>query len=172
MILLRIMLKYIYEYILIMQDQIRLVIDTINLDTIIKNITDISVFPIDNVTKDIIQCINKFQEKIKTKTNPDLKSFDESITNFYTNPSSGETYKKCYDNWIKDATNSCDLYIYFKNLNPDTYTNVVTEFNSLYNAVKETGDIPYSGYKVFIIIIMCIDSSRYIFRNCWWFQSW
>lgn len=153
-----------------MQDQIRLVIDTINLDTIIKNITDISVFPIDNVTKNIIQRINEFREKIETtKTNPDLKSFDKSITNFYTNPS----YNQSYDDWIKGSA-SCDLDSYFKDLNPNTYKDVVTKFNNLYNAVKETGDTPkaYSGYQVFIIIIMCIDSSRYIFRNCWWFQSW
>lgn len=144
----------------------------IKLNEIIKNLTDIqksidsNLFKIDDFTKNIIQCINEFRGKIKTKTNPNLKSFDESITNFYTNPSSAETYKKCYDNWIKDATNSCDLYIYFKNLNPDTYTNVVKEFNNLYDEVKETGDTPYSLYKVFIIIIMCIDNSRWVINCC------
>lgn len=141
----------------------------IKLNEIIKNLTDIqksidsNLFKIDDVTKDIIQCINKFQEKIKTKTNPNLKSFDNSITNFYTN-----SYKKCYDDWIKGNTDSCNLDGYFKDLNPDTYTNVVKEFNNLYDEVKKTGDTPspYSLYKVFIIIIMCIDNSRWVINCC------
>lgn len=147
----------------------------IKLNEIIKNLTDIqksidsNLFKIDDVTKNIIQCINEFRGKIKTKTNPDLTTFDESITNFYTNPSSSEkTYNQSYDDWIKGNTDSCNLDGYFKDLNPDTYTDVVTEFNSLYNAVKKTGDTTaaYSGYQVFIIIIMCIDNSRWVINCC------
>lgn len=128
-----------------------------------KPLKQFNVFPIDDVTKGIIQCINKFREKIKTNTNSYLKTFDESITNLYTN-----SYKKCYDDWIKDDTNSCTLDSYFKDLNPDTYKDVVESFNSLYNAVKETRDTPspYSLYKVFIIIIMCIDNSRWVINCC------
>lgn len=130
----------------------------------IETINANKVFPINDVTKSIIESLTEFKNKIISQ-NPNLAVFDINIKNFYTKPASGQTYKECYNNW-KNGKNSCELDSYFNNLKPYTYKTIVRAFNNLNAEVKKTGDnkAPYSAYKVFIIIIMCIDTSRCIFR--------